>query len=76
MNSAMARAIRIAMNKTQSEFWGRIKVSQAAASRYEIGACKMPEPVELLLDIAYGPAPLQIVSELRQIQVKLLKRGK
>lgn len=76
MNRETAIVIRGAMNKTQTEFWGRIRVSQAAASRYELGVCKLPEPVGLLLDIAYGPEPLKCVSELRQIQLKLLKRGK
>jgi hypothetical protein len=39
-------------NLTQTEFWGRLGVSQACGSRYESGR-DMPEPVEILLELVY-----------------------
>ena len=38
---------------SQEEFWGRIGITQSGGSRYEAGRT-VPEPVRLLLIIAYG----------------------
>jgi transcriptional regulator with XRE-family HTH domain len=38
---------------TQEEFWGRVGITQSGGSRYEAGRA-VPEPVRLLLTIAYG----------------------
>ena len=38
---------------SQEEFWGRIGITQSGGSRYEAGRT-LPEPVRLLLAIAYG----------------------
>src|SRR5688572_22354813 len=45
--------LRIETGLTQEEFWGRIGISQSGGSRYEGGRI-VPEPVRLLLSIAYG----------------------
>ncbi|KAI5915569.1 DNA-binding transcriptional regulator [Thauera sp. 2A1] len=37
----------------QSEFWGRISVTQSGGSRYESGR-NIPKPVQLLLHLTYG----------------------
>ena len=45
--------IRKATGLSQEEFWGRIGITQSGGSRYEAGR-EVPEPVRLLLAIAYG----------------------
>lgn len=45
--------IRRATRLSQEEFWGRIGITQSGGSRYEAGR-QVPEPVRLLLAIAYG----------------------
>ena len=40
---------------TQSEFWQRVGVRQDTGSRYERGT-RIPRPVQVLLDLAYGSA--------------------
>lgn len=48
-----ARTLRRKINLNQSEFWGRIQVTQSGGSRYESGR-EMPEQVSLLLHLTYG----------------------
>ncbi len=50
---AEAKRHRETLGMTQQEFWGRICVSQSAASRYECGG-DMPLLVQQLLHIAYA----------------------
>ena len=54
-----------AMN--QSQFWGRIGVTQSGGSRYE-SERNIPVPVQLLLHIAYAPADRadRLVDHLRK----------
>jgi DNA-binding transcriptional regulator YiaG len=51
--SAEAAAIRDKLGLNQSEFWGRLGVTQSGGSRYESGR-KIPRPVQRLIAIAYG----------------------
>lgn len=44
---------RRSLRLSQEEFWGRIGITQSGGSRYEAGR-EIPEPVRLLLTIAYG----------------------
>ena len=44
---------RIKLGLNQTEFWGRVGVTQSTASRYE-GGRKIPKTVQLLLKLAYG----------------------
>jgi transcriptional regulator with XRE-family HTH domain len=53
MNPAEVRKIRVRSGLSQEAFWGRIGITQSGGSRYECGR-RIPEPVELLLKIAYG----------------------
>ena len=53
----------------QSDFWQRVGITQSGGSRYE-GARAIPEPVQLLLAIAYGSR-----SERNQALAQLGKRG-
>lgn len=47
--------LRKSLNMSQEEFWGRIGITQSGGSRYESGR-RVPEPVRLLLVLAYGRA--------------------
>lgn len=49
-----AKEFRSKLNLNQSEFWGRISVTQSGGSRYESGRA-LPKPVQLLLHLAYAP---------------------
>lgn len=50
----IAKALRLKLGLNQSQFWGRIAVTQSGGSRYESGR-DIPRPVALLLELAYGP---------------------
>lgn len=47
------KAMRTKLQMNQSEFWGRINVTQSGGSRYESGRA-IPRTVQLLLNLAYG----------------------
>lgn len=44
--------VRRTAGLNQSEFWGRIGVTQSGGSRYETGR-PMPKPVAMLFDLVY-----------------------
>jgi DNA-binding transcriptional regulator YiaG len=46
--------LRASTGLSQKEFWSRIGVTQTTGSRYENGERRVPRPVQILLDIAYG----------------------
>lgn len=48
------KALRKSMGLQQTQFWGRLGVTQSGGSRYEAGR-EIPEPTLLLLNIVYGP---------------------
>lgn len=47
------RAVRMKLYMNQTQFWGRIHLTQSAGSRYENGR-KIPRIVQAALAIAYG----------------------
>ena len=47
-----ARKLREALGLNQSEFWGRIEITQSGGSRYENGR-SMPGPVRKWLGLVY-----------------------
>ena len=51
-NQINIRALRRNLGLNQSEFWGRIGVTQSAGSRYESGR-RLPKPVMELLRICH-----------------------
>ena len=61
------RDLRNALNLNQSQFWGRIYVTQSGGSRYESGR-GIPKSVQCLIAIAYGQE-----SEMKQLVEKLRK---
>ncbi len=63
--TSIARIWRKQQRMNQTEFWKRVGVAQSAGSRYESGY-PPPESVSLLLELAYGPRPLQALARLRE----------
>lgn len=51
---AEIRAFRKKLGMNQLEFWRPISITQSGGSRYETGR-HIPEPVRLLLHLAYAP---------------------
>lgn len=49
-----ALTLRQQLALSQTAFWNRIKVTQSGGSRYESGR-DLPQPVRLLLHLAYAP---------------------
>lgn len=47
------RTLRAKLGLNQSDFWGRISVTQSGGSRYESGR-NIPRTVQILLHLAYG----------------------
>lgn len=71
--SEQVRKLRLKLKMNQSEFWSALGVSQSGGSRYE-GGRNIPEPVQLLLKMVYGPkvAGDKLLKTLRE-QVTLFK---
>ncbi|HPV62239.1 XRE family transcriptional regulator [Thauera aminoaromatica] len=65
--SAEIKAFRQKHGMNQSQFWGRVGVTQSGGSRYE-SERNIPVPVQLLLHIAYAPADRaeRLVAHLRK----------
>ena len=61
------KASRQKHGMNQSQFWGRVGVTQSGGSRYE-SERNIPVPVQLLLHIAYAPADRagRLVEHLRK----------
>ena len=66
-SSAEIKAFRQKHAMNQSQFWGRVGVTQSGGSRYE-SERNIPQPVRLLLHIAYAPADRagRLVDHLRK----------
>ena len=60
-------AARQKLGINQTQFWGRVGVTQSGGSRYESGR-KIPKPIRRLLVIAYGtPKQAQaVIDQLRE----------
>ena len=65
--SAEIKAFRQKNGMNQSQFWGRVGVTQSGGSRYE-SERNIPRPVQLLLHIAYAPDARshRLVDDLRK----------
>lgn len=68
-SGAEIREKRKKLGLTQSEFWSRFQVTQSGSSRYETGR-DIPEPIQLLLNIALGTdlKAASILKELREVR--------
>ena len=62
------RDLRRKRGMNQQEFWGHFQTTQSGGSRYESGR-DIPEPVQVLLNIAFGSATkaTEIVDKLRTL---------
>ena len=64
MNKFKAMRERTGLN--QSDFWGRVGVTQSGGSRYEAGR-RLSKPIQMLVALAYGPKKEQ-QAVLRQLK--------
>jgi len=48
-----AKMLRLKLNMNQTQFWGKLGVTQSGGSRYE-SERNVPRPVQILLNLAYG----------------------
>lgn len=61
------KELRISLGLSQTEFWGRIGVSQTSGSRYE-SYRELPEPITILIDMAYNFTLDQAIDHLKIIR--------
>ena len=66
------RAARLKIGLNQTEFWGRVGVTQSSGSRYEADTLPVPQTVAALLELAYGKKPLSVLAKLRKCKVSEL----
>jgi DNA-binding transcriptional regulator YiaG len=55
---------RQAVGMNQTDFWGRLGVKQSTGCRYEKGR-ELPEPMRMLVEVAYGLNGDKVVAKLR-----------
>ena len=48
-----AKMLRLKLKMNQTQFWGKLGVTQSGGSRYE-SERNVPRPVQILLNLAYG----------------------
>jgi len=48
-----AKMLRLKLKMNQTQFWGKLGVTQSGGSRYE-SERNIPRPVQILLNLAYG----------------------
>lgn len=48
-----AKMLRLKLKMNQTQFWGKLGVTQSGGSRYESDR-NVPRPVQILLNLAYG----------------------
>ncbi len=65
MTTTNLKQLRQRHKLTQAEFWNRIGITQSSGSRYENDERRIPKPVQILLDIAYGSKWQKTVTALR-----------
>jgi hypothetical protein len=56
--------LRRKLRLNQTQFWGRVGVTQSGGSRYENGYT-VPGYLKLLIELAYGDNPLGSIKRLR-----------
>ena len=64
-NGERAHKLRIKLSLRQDEFWPRVGVTQSAGSRYETGSRRLPVPLKMLIELAYGNDALAALKRLR-----------
>lgn len=64
-NGKRAQQLRIKLGLRQDEFWSRVGVTQSAGSRYETGSRRLPVPLQMLIELAYGNKSNDALKRLR-----------
>ncbi len=64
-NGERAHKLRVKLKLRQDEFWPRVGVTQSAGSRYETGSRRLPLPLRMLIELAYGSESLAALKRLR-----------
>ena len=64
-NGKSAQKLRVKLSLRQDEFWSRVGVTQSAGSRYETGSRRLPVPLQMLIELAYGSKSLDALKRLR-----------
>ena len=64
-NGKGAQKMRLQLGLRQDEFWSRVGVTQSAGSRYETGSRRLPVPLQMLIELAYGSQSLTALKRLR-----------
>jgi transcriptional regulator with XRE-family HTH domain len=60
-----AQKLRIKLGLRQDQFWSRVGVTQSAGSRYETGSRRLPVPLQMLIELAYGSKSNDALKRLR-----------
>ena len=64
-NGKKAQKLRQHLGMKQDEFWSRVGVTQSAGSRYETGSRRLPVPLQMLIELAYGSSSSTLLKRLR-----------
>jgi len=64
-NGKKAQKLRQQLGLRQDEFWSRVGVTQSAGSRYETGSRRLPVPLQMLIELAYGDKSAAVLKRLR-----------
>ena len=64
-NGKRAQQLRMKLGLRQDEFWSRVGVTQSAGSRYETGSRRLPVPLQMLIELAYGNKSNDALKRLR-----------
>lgn len=59
--------VRETLGFTQAQFWERVGITQSGGSRYEKGDREIPEPISILLILAYG-TPAQWMRAMKTLR--------
>lgn len=65
ITASEACTMRDKVGTNQTIFWARVGITQSGGSRYETGACRIPTPVAMLLDLAYSSKGPKLFEKLR-----------
>lgn len=64
-NGKKAQKLRQQLGLRQDQFWSRVGVTQSAGSRYETGSRRLPVPLQMLIELAYGSNSAAVLKRLR-----------
>jgi len=65
ITSSQVFKLRQRFGLKQREFWAQLGITQSAGSRYEAGDRRIPQTVQILLELKYGKDPQGMLKRLR-----------